>query len=49
MAVLHGQVVNIFASPPTFGPIFCIVSKFIQMSAHAGVSFAWLVKYTRGV
>ena len=29
---------------PTFGPIFCIRSKFTWMSTHPGVSFMWLIK-----
>ena len=32
--------------PPTFGPISCIGSKFTQMSAHPGVSFAWSLRST---
>ena len=35
--------------PPTFGPISWIGSKFTHMSAHHGVSFAWLIEYTNGV
>ena len=35
--------------PPTFGPISCIGSKFAQISAHPGVSFAWLMECTHGV
>ena len=29
--------------PPIFGPIFCIGSKFVWMSAHPGASIAWLM------
>ena len=32
--------------PPTYDPIFCRGSKFTQMSAHPGASFAWLTECT---
>ena len=35
--------------PPNFGPIFCIGSKFTQMSTHPGVTFVWLMVCTHGV
>ena len=32
--------------PPTRGPISCIGSKFIWISAHPGASFAWSLRST---
>ena len=44
MQEIMGASMNKEWPPPTFGPISCIGSKFTRMSAHLGVSFAWLIR-----